>query len=122
MSLETYLEDLTQEDIPLKYGEFLELSSLDSDDMELIQEVWPRFSPERRLDLVSRLVETSEENIDMDFTPIFKLALKDEAKFVRCTDRLSATHASSRQDREHSVVVMVTTKCTSAAAKTVVHR
>ena len=84
MSLETYLEELTQEDIPLKYGEFLELSSLDSDDMELIQEVWPRFSPERRLDLVSRLVETSEENIDMDFTPIFKLALKDEAKFVRC--------------------------------------
>ena len=84
MSLETYLEDLTQEDIPLKYGEFLELSSLDSDDMELIQEVWPRFSPERRLDLVSRLVETSEENIDMDFTPIFKLALKDETEFVRC--------------------------------------
>lgn len=84
MSLETYLEELTQEDIPLKYGEFLELSSLDSDDMELIQEVWPRLSPERRLDLVSRLVETSEENIDMDFTPIFKLALTDEAKFVRC--------------------------------------
>ncbi|MQG77071.1 MAG: HEAT repeat domain-containing protein [SAR202 cluster bacterium] len=84
MSLETYLEELTQEDIPLKYGEFLELSSLDSDDMELIQEVWPQLSPERRLDLVSRLVETSEENIDMDFTPIFKLALKDEAEFVRC--------------------------------------
>ena len=84
MSLETYLEDLTQEDIPLKYGEFLELSSLDSDDMELIQKVWHRFSPERRLDLVSRLVETSEENIDMDFAPIFKLALKDEAEFVRC--------------------------------------
>ena len=83
MSLETYLEELTQEDTPLKYGDLMQLSSLAAEEMELIQEAWHKISPERRLDVVSRLVETSEENVDMDFTQIFKLALKDEADGIR---------------------------------------
>ena len=83
MSLETYLKELTQEDTPLAYGRLEELSALGSDEMELIQEIWHHMSPGRRLDLVARLVETSEDNVDMDFTPIFKLALKDVSGDVR---------------------------------------
>lgn len=83
MPLETYLEELTQEETPLVYGDLEQLSSLASEEMELVQEIWHRMSPERRLDLVTRLVETSEENVDMDFTPIYKLALKDDSGDVR---------------------------------------
>ena len=83
MSLETYLEELVQEDTPLKYGGLVQLSSLAAEEMELVHEVWPQIASERRLTLVSRLVETCEENVDMDFSQIFKLALKDEADDVR---------------------------------------
>ena len=83
MSIETYLEELTQEDVPLAYGALEELSSLGPKEIELVQETWHRLSPERRLDLVARLVDTSEDNVDMEFTPIFKLALKDDSEAVR---------------------------------------
>jgi len=83
VSIETYLEELTQEDTPLAYGSLEELSSLGPDEIELVQEVWHQMSPERRLDLVARLVETSEDNVDMDFASIFKLALKDDFGDVR---------------------------------------
>ena len=83
MSLESYLNELTQEDVPLRYGGLDQLSSLVSEEVEFVQRVWHKMSAERRLDLVSHLVETSEENVDMDFTPIFKFALKDEVEGVR---------------------------------------
>jgi len=83
VSIETYLEELTQEEIPLKYGDLMQLSSLDAEDMELVQETWQRIPTERRLDVMSRLLETTEENVDMDFSQIFKMALKDEIDGVR---------------------------------------
>ncbi|MEC9140312.1 MAG: HEAT repeat domain-containing protein [Chloroflexota bacterium] len=83
MSLESYLNELTQEDVPLKYGDLEQLSSLASDEVDIVQSIWHKMSAERRLDLISRLVETGEENVDMDFTPIFKFALMDEADGVR---------------------------------------
>ena len=83
MSLASYLDELTQEDVPLKYGDLEQLSSLVPEEVEAVQSIWHKMPPRRRLDLVSRLVETSEENIEMDFTPIFKLALMDEADGVR---------------------------------------
>jgi len=83
MSLESYLDELTQEDVSLRYGDLDQLSSLGSEEIEIVHNIWHKMSTERRLDLVSHLVETSEENVDMDFTSIFKFALKDEAEGVR---------------------------------------
>ena len=83
MSLESYLDELTQEDVSLRYGDLDQLSSLGSEEIEIVHNIWHKMSAERRLDLVSHLVETSEENVDMDFTSIFKFALKDEAEGVR---------------------------------------
>ena len=83
MSLESYLDELTQDDVPLKYGDLEQLSSLASSEIEFVQDTWHKMSSQRRLDLVSRLVETSEDNIEMDFTSIFKLALTDESGGVR---------------------------------------
>ena len=60
MSLESYLDELTQEDVPLKYGDLEQLSSLASDEVDIVQSIWHKMSLERRLDLISRLVETGE--------------------------------------------------------------
>lgn len=83
MSLKAYLEELVQDGAPIKYAGLEELSGLDSEEMELVRDAWPRIAPDRRLTLVSRLVETSEDNVDLDFRQIFKLALKDDGEKVR---------------------------------------
>ena len=83
MTLKTYLEELVQDGAPLKYAGLVELSALGPDEMGLVRDAWPRIAPERRLALVSRLVETSEDNVDLDFSQIFKLALKDDGEKVR---------------------------------------
>ena len=83
MTLKTYLEELVQDGGSIRYAELVELSSLGPDEMELVRDAWPRIAQDRRLLLVSRLVETSEDNVDLDFSQIFKLALKDDGEEVR---------------------------------------
>lgn len=83
MSLKSYLEELVQDGVPIKYAELAELSALGPDEMEAVRDAWPRIAPDRRLNLVARLVETSEDNVDLDFTQIYKFALKDDGEKVR---------------------------------------
>lgn len=83
MTLKVYLEELVQDGAPFRYAELVELSGLAPEEMELVRDAWPRIAPDRRLTLVSRLVETSEDNLDLDFSQIYKLALKDDGEKVR---------------------------------------
>ena len=83
MTLKAFLEELVQDGGPIRYAELVELSGLAPDEMELVRDAWPRIAQDRRLLLVSRLVETSEDNVDLDFSQIFKLALKDDGEQVR---------------------------------------
>ena len=83
MTLRSYLEELVQDGAPIRYAGLEELSSLGPDEMEVVRDIWPRITPDRRLILVSRMVETSEDNVDLDFSQIFKLALKDDGEKVR---------------------------------------
>ncbi len=83
MTLTTYLEELVQDSGSIRYAELVELSGLAPEEIELVRGAWPRIAPDRRLLLVSRLVETSEDNVDLDFSQIFKLALKDDGEQVR---------------------------------------
>lgn len=83
MALRAYLEELVQDGAPIRYAELVELSCLAPDEMDIVRNAWPRIAPERRLALVSRLVETSDDNVDIDFSQIFKLALQDDGEKVR---------------------------------------
>ena len=67
----------------MRYAALVELSGLGTEEIELVRDAWPRIVPDRRLTLVTRLVETSEDNVDLDFSQIFKLALKDDGENVR---------------------------------------
>ena len=83
MALRDCLEELVQDGAPIRYAELVELSGLAPEEMELVRDAWPRIAPDRRLTLVSRLVETSEDNVDLDFSQIYKLALRDDGEQVR---------------------------------------
>ena len=67
----------------MRYAALVELSGLGTEEIELVRDAWLRIAPDRRLTLVTRLGETSEDNVDLDFSQIFKLALKDDGENVR---------------------------------------
>ena len=83
MALSDFLQELVQDAAPIRYAGLVELSGLGTEEMELVRDAWPRIAPDRRLTLVTRLVETSEDNADLDFSQIFKIALKDDGERVR---------------------------------------
>jgi len=59
------------------------LSGLDGDQLERFRELWRRLGSDERASLLSRLGEASEENLVLDFAPIFHLGLDDPDPTVR---------------------------------------
>ncbi|MCS7206592.1 MAG: HEAT repeat domain-containing protein [Dehalococcoidia bacterium] len=83
MTLERYLADISDPSRPLKQTVLASLSGLAPEEMEIIQRVWPTIPLERRRQILQRLADMAEERVEMDFTPLFRLALKDPDPQVR---------------------------------------
>lgn len=66
-----------------KSTELAELSELDREEMDTFKTAWSPLGPERRRHIISRLVELAEDNIELNFNEIFKLALSDADEEVR---------------------------------------
>ncbi|OGO39961.1 MAG: hypothetical protein A2147_04650 [Chloroflexi bacterium RBG_16_57_8] len=61
-----------------------ELAGLSHEEMESVRNAWPGIELIRRREIVRRLVELSEENVELDFDAIFRLCLKDPDSEIRC--------------------------------------
>ena len=85
MSLDRYLEELTEEEKPLRYGVMAALSGMSRGEMDKFSRVWSGLSSERRRQLLARLVEMAEENVDMDFNSIFMMCLDSTDPAIRET-------------------------------------
>jgi|FaiFalDrversion2_1042247.scaffolds.fasta_scaffold08480_1 HEAT repeat protein len=83
MTLERYLADLGDPSKPLKHTLLAGLSGLANEEVEAVRRVWPSIPVERRRDIIARLGALAEERVEMDFTPIFRFALKDPDPQVR---------------------------------------
>ena len=83
MTLELYFEKIGAESTPLKYGDLVQLSGLTDSDVSSMDRLWASVPVERRRTLIERLVTMAENNIDLDFTSIFKHSLNDEDPMVR---------------------------------------
>jgi HEAT repeat protein len=59
------------------------LSSLNSAELNQLEQAWPDVEPKRRRQLIYRLVDLAEDNFELDFDGIFKGRLKDEDAEVR---------------------------------------
>jgi len=70
-----------EEDVPS--GEWDSLSALADERFSTFRDLWDRMSPSRRLELLDALYDEAEENAHLDFTPIWRLALGDDAPKVR---------------------------------------
>ena len=83
MTLEGYLADLGDEETPLTHSELLHLSGLSPDEFPTFKSGWPSISQSRKCEILSRLAELAEDNLEMDFTAVFRSCLEDDDAPVR---------------------------------------
>jgi len=77
------ISELKNSDKPLSNVKLTELSSINSEELQLFKQVWPTIERKRRQQVVSRLVDLAEENFELDFDHIFKDCLDDPDAEVR---------------------------------------
>lgn len=68
---------------PLLNTRLTELTGLNQAELELLKSSWATIETERRRQIVSRLVELAEDDIELNFDGIFKYCLKDQDEDVR---------------------------------------
>ena len=83
MSLENYLQELASPDAPVKHTGLLQLSALSKEEMVVFEEAWRSFSPDRKLQVLPKLIELSEDTAELDFIPVFHLCLNDSNDEIR---------------------------------------
>lgn len=76
------LDDLESEQ-PLVISTLYRLSDLGQTELDQVAARWPRLSEERRYAVVQHLADISEDNFQVDFTPMFTFCLRDAAANVR---------------------------------------
>lgn len=113
-SLESYLDELSDQKKPLVTSRLANLSGLFSAEVSLLQRVWPKIEVERRRQIINRLVDLAQDNFELDFEPMFQACLKDSDQRVRvkaieglweCEDRslIDPLISLLQEDSEESV-------------------
>ena len=85
MSLETCLHELPSPDKPLVATQLVHLSNLGPEEMLGFIEAWESMETDRRRKAISMLADLAEDNIDLDFSAIYRHAIHDEDEEVRIT-------------------------------------
>jgi len=81
--IEEIITDLADSGKPLLNSSLADLSNIIPEELSFLKEVWPTIKPERRRQIVSRLVELAEDNFELDFDSTFKNCLSDQDAEVR---------------------------------------
>ncbi len=83
LDIKKTIVELGNNDRPLLSSSLAELSNLNSEETELFADSWAAIEPGRRRQIVHRLVELAEDNLELNFDSIFKYCLKDQDDEVR---------------------------------------
>ncbi len=83
LPIEETITDLGNSSQPLRNSRLVELSNLNSEELEFFGRVWSGIEPKRRRQIIYRLVELAEDNFELNFDSIFRSCLKDQDAKVR---------------------------------------
>ena len=83
MTLPDLLTDLTDVEKPVTYSGLLQLTDLPVEGLAELKSVWPKLSTERRREIVRKLIELADDNVEFDFSSIFKSCLTDDDDAIR---------------------------------------
>jgi HEAT repeat protein len=85
LSLESYLIELSDESKPIVFKKLANLSALSTENLMLFLEGFANMGAARRMEIIEKLVELAEENIDVNFNDIFIACLQDPDAAVRAS-------------------------------------
>lgn len=117
LSLESCLNILTDAQQPLSKTELMSLSGLTSEELAELKAVWPDIDANRRTEMLERLREMSDDNLDADFDDLFRFCLDDEDPEVKtraieglweCEDRSLVSRLSRLLSQDPSAKVRAT--------------
>ena len=117
MSLEAYVKKLGDDEKPLKHSGLLLLSGLSSEELAEFKASWTSLSSGRKHEILSRLVELCEDNLELDFAAVFRACLDDQDDGVRekatrglwdCDDRVVIRPLITLLKKDPSVEVRAT--------------
>ena len=83
MTLEKYLAELGVGDMPPSHSGLLQLSGLTPEEVAQFKAAWTSLPQSRRCEILTVLSELSEDNLELDFTAVFRASLTDEDDEVR---------------------------------------
>jgi HEAT repeat protein len=83
MSFEEQLAHLGDLSKPVAHAELKALSSLGPETLKSFWRFWRQFPAERRLEIVRELDALAEDNVDLEFRPVFRACLSDADPEVR---------------------------------------
>ena len=77
------LTDLTDAEKPVTYSGLLQLTDLPVEGLSELKIAWPKLSTERRREVVRKLIELADDNVELDFNSVFKSCLSDDDDTIR---------------------------------------
>lgn len=83
MDFEEFLTELKESDSTPRYSQLLQLAGMTPESLEAFEAAWRDVSPERKRETLDRMVELSEDNVELDFDSVFTLGLSDDDSGVR---------------------------------------
>ncbi len=83
VTLPDFLNELTDPAKPMTYSGLLQLTDLSEEGTSEFMAVWPELSMGRRREIVRKLIELADDNVEFDFTSVFRTCLTDEEAVIR---------------------------------------
>ena len=83
VTLPDLLTDLTDAGKPVTYSGLLQLTDLPVEGLAELKIAWPKLSTERRREVIRKLVELADDNVELDFSSVFKSCLSDTDDAIR---------------------------------------
>ena len=85
MTLERIVADLSDPDAQIRHTDLVQLSGLSRVEVMSVISGWTNIRPERRRDLLDRMSELAGDNLELDFTALFRACLRDGEASVRAS-------------------------------------
>jgi len=83
LPVEEVVADLSNSGKPLLHSRLVDLSNLNREELGLFERGWMAIEPKRRHQIICRLVELAEDNLELNFDSIFISCLKDPDAEIR---------------------------------------
>ena len=83
MTIERCLLDLSEDSKPLSHSSLMQLSGLAMEELGEFEAAWSMLSGSRKCAVLAVLSDLVEDNLDLDFDPVFRASLTDSSEDVR---------------------------------------